>query len=146
MSLNHLLNSATTVKINNSTVYTNENTSDLDFVHTLTLPFSLKRQGNFIYNKNKSTQCILNLNLIYQWTTSDFAVDFQVNILVDNIIVYNFMTGLSNYPHHVNKLCDSCIIDITSNSTVSFQLTKINSDDVNKFRFMKNSFFTVQLL
>ena len=64
MSLNHLLNSETTIKINNSTVYINENTHDLDFIQTVDLPFTLRREGNFIYNKNKITTCILNLNLI----------------------------------------------------------------------------------
>ena len=132
--------------VNIPTVYIQTSTFDYTFVNAFNLQFDLHRTGNFILENSIDMKILLKIGLIYQWMNGSYSPDFVVNVLVNNVIVYENQEGLSDYSNKANKLNDNIILDVNSSDVIHVRLTKTGSDDVNLLRVMKNSFYSIELL
>jgi hypothetical protein len=133
---------------NISTVFIIENSQDLVFENKIILSpyFELHRTGNFSLNNFIQKKVLINLNIIYMWLNNEIPPDFTLQLLVNDIIVYSNIEGLSDYPNKANKLNDQIMIDINKDDVIKFQLVKDGNDGAINYRIMKNSFYSIELL
>ena len=134
---------------NISTVFIMANSSDIVFESKIILSsyFEIQRRGNFILNNFIQKKVLISLNIIYMWLNDETPPDFTLQVLVNNVIVYSNVEGLSDYPGKANKLNDQIMLDIDNDDVITFQLVKDNySGSATNYRVMKNSFYSIELL
>ena len=84
---------------------------------------------------------MIELNIFYTYTDTDFAPRYELNIYKNNLIVNKYYCGMNDTTDTVNNLYIISVIDVSNNDILKIIMSKDNIENsTNHIKIMKNSF------
>ena len=107
----------------------------------------MKQDGNVDVTTNGivkvsiPTKIMIELNIFYTYTDTDFAPRYELNIYKNNVIVNKYYCGMNDTTDTINNLYIISVIDVSNNDILKIVMSKDNIENsTNHIKIMKNSF------
>ena len=122
---------------------------DTTYVYDDQLQISLpkfKQDGNLDVNDgiikvSIPTKIMIEINLFYTYTNTDFAPRYELNIYKNDIIFNSHYSGMNDTTDSVNNLYIVSVIDVSNDDVIKIVMSKDTIEtSTNEIKIMKNSF------
>ena len=105
-----------------------------------------KQDGNLDVNDgiikvSIPTKIMIEINLFYTYTNTDFAPRYELNIYKNDIIFNPHYSGMNDTTDSVNNLYIVSVIDVSNDDVIKIVMSKDTIESsTNEIKIMKNSF------
>ena len=105
-----------------------------------------KQDGNLDVNDgiikvSIPTKIMIEINLFYTYTNTDFAPRYELNIYKNDIIFNSHYSGMNDTTDSVNNLYIVSVIDVSNDDVIKIVMSKDTIEtSTNEIKIMKNSF------
>ena len=144
-----VINNYTYINKQNKVIFIQLNDTEYDYDDELSLlMFSkMKPDGNVDVTTNGivkvsiPTKIMIELNIFYTYTDTDFAPRYELNIYKNNVIVNKYYCGMNDTTDTINNLYIISVIDVSNDDLIKIVMSKDNIENsTNHIKIMKNSF------
>ena len=144
-----VINNYTYINKQNKVIFIQLNDSEYDYDDELSLMMfsKMKQDGNVDVTTNGivkvsiPTKIMIELNIFYTYTDTDFAPRYELNIYKNNVIVNKYYCGMNDTTDTINNLYIISVIDVSNDDLIKIVMSKDNIENsTNHIKIMKNSF------
>ena len=144
-----VINNYTYINKQNKVIFIQLNDTEYDYDDELSLMMfsKMKQDGNIDVTTNGivkvsiPTKIMIELNIFYTYTDTDFAPRYELNIYKNNLIVNKYYCGMNDTTDTVNNLYIISVIDVSNDDLIKIVMSKDNIENsTNHIKIMKNSF------
>ena len=144
-----VINNYTYINKQNKVIFIQLNDTEYDYDDELSLMMfsKMKQDGNVDVTTNGivkvsiPTKIMIELNIFYTYTDTDFAPRYELNIYKNNVIVNKYYCGMNDTTDTINNLYIISVIDVSNNDILKIVMSKDNIENsTNHIKIMKNSF------
>ena len=144
-----IINNYTYINKQNKVIFIQLNDTEYDYDDELSLMMfsKMKQDGNVDVTTNGivkvsiPTKIMIELNIFYTYTDTDFAPRYELNIYKNNLIVNKYYCGMNDTTDTVNNLYIISVIDVSNDDLIKIVMSKDNIENsTNHIKIMKNSF------
>ena len=144
-----VINNYTYINKQNKVIFIQLNDTEYFYDDELSLMMfsKMKQDGNVDVTTNGivkvsiPTKIMIELNIFYTYTDTDFAPRYELNIYKNNLIVNKYYCGMNDTTDTVNNLYIISVIDVSNDDLIKIVMSKDNIENsTNHIKIMKNSF------
>ena len=144
-----VINNYTYINKQNKVIFIQLNDTEYDYDDELSLMMfsKMKQDGNVDVTTNGivkvsiPTKIMIELNIFYTYTDTDFAPRYELNIYKNNVIVNKYYCGMNDTTDTINNLYIISVIDVSNDDLIKIVMSKDNIENsTNHIKIMKNSF------
>ena len=144
-----VINNYTYINKQNKVIFIQLNDTEYLYDDELSLMMfsKMKQDGNVDVTTNGivkvsiPTKIMIELNIFYTYTDTDFAPRYELNIYKNNVIVNKYYCGMNDTTDTINNLYIISVIDVSNNDILKIIMSKDNIENsTNHIKIMKNSF------
>ena len=144
-----VINNYTYINKQNKVIFIQLNDTEYDYDDELSLMMfsKMKQDGNVDVTTNGivkvsiPTKIMIELNIFYTYTDTDFAPRYELNIYKNNLIVNKYYCGMNDTTDTINNLYIISVIDVSNDDLIKIVISKDNIENsTNHIKIMKNSF------
>ena len=144
-----VINNYTYINKQNKVIFIQLNDTEYLYDDELSLMMfsKMKQDGNVDVTTNGivkvsiPTKIMIELNIFYTYTDTDFAPRYELNIYKNNVIVNKYYCGMNDTTDTINNLYIISVIDVSNNDILKIVMSKDNIENsTNHIKIMKNSF------
>ena len=144
-----VINNYTYINKQNKVIFIQLNDTEYLYDDELSLMMfsKMKQDGNVDVTTNGivkvsiPTKIMIELNIFYTYTDTDFAPRYELNIYKNNLIVNKYYCGMNDTTDTVNNLYIISVIDVSNDDLIKIVMSKDNIENsTNHIKIMKNSF------
>ena len=144
-----VINNYTYINKQNKVIFIQLNDTEYDYDDELSLMMfsKMKQDGNVDVTTNGivkvsiPTKIMIELNIFYTYTDTDFAPRYELNIYKNNLIVNKYYCGMNDTTDTINNLYIISVIDVANDDLIKIVMSKDNIENsTNHIKIMKNSF------
>ena len=144
-----IINNYTYINKQNKVIFIQLNDTEYLYDDELSLMMfsKMKQDGNVDVTTNGivkvsiPTKIMIELNIFYTYTDTDFAPRYELNIYKNNLIVNKYYCGMNDTTDTINNLYIISVIDVSNDDLIKIVMSKDNIENsTNHIKIMKNSF------
>lgn len=144
-----IINNYTYINKQNKVIFIQLNDTEYLYDDELSLMMfsKMKQDGNIDVTTNGivkvsiPTKIMIELNIFYTYTDTDFAPRYELNIYKNNLIVNKYYCGMNDTTDTINNLYIISVIDVSNDDLIKIVMSKDNIENsTNHIKIMKNSF------
>ena len=144
-----VINNYTYINKQNKVIFIQLNDTEYLYDDELSLMMfsKMKQDGNVDVTTNGivkvsiPTKIMIELNIFYTYTDTDFAPRYELNIYKNNVIVNKYYCGMNDTTDTINNLYIISVIDVSNDDILKIVMSKDNIENsTNHIKIMKNSF------
>ena len=144
-----IINNYTYINKQNKVIFIQLNDTEYLYDDELSLMMfsKMKQDGNVDVTTNGivkvsiPTKIMIELNIFYTYTDTDFAPRYELNIYKNNVIVNKYYCGMNDTTDTINNLYIISVIDVSNDDILKIVMSKDNIENsTNHIKIMKNSF------
>ena len=144
-----VINNYTYINKQNKVIFIQLNDTEYLYDDELSLMMfsKMKQDGNVDVTTNGivkvsiPTKIMIELNIFYTYTDTDFAPRYELNIYKNNVIVNKYYCGMNDTTDTINNLYIISVIDVSNDDLIKIVMSKDNIENsTNHIKIMKNSF------
>ena len=144
-----VINNYTYINKQNKVIFIQLNDTEYLYDDELSLMMfsKMKQDGNVDITTNGivkvsiPTKIMIELNIFYTYTDTDFAPRYELNIYKNNVIVNKYYCGMNDTTDTINNLYIISVIDVSNDDLIKIVMSKDNIENsTNHIKIMKNSF------
>lgn len=144
-----IINNYTYINKQNKVIFIQLNDTEYLYDDELSLMMfsKMKQDGNVDVTTNGivkvsiPTKIMIELNIFYTYTETDFAPRYELNIYKNNLIVNKYYCGMNDTTDTINNLYIISVIDVSNDDLIKIVMSKDNIENsTNHIKIMKNSF------
>jgi hypothetical protein len=144
-----IINNYTYINKQNKVIFIQLNDTEYLYDDELSLMMfsKMKQDGNVDVTTNGivkvsiPTKIMIELNIFYTYTDTDFAPRYELNIYKNNLIVNKYYCGMNDTTDTINNLYIISVIDVSNDALIKIVMSKDNIENsTNHIKIMKNSF------
>ena len=129
-----VINNYTYINKQNKVIFIQLNDTEYLYDDELSLMMfsKMKQDGNIDVTTNGiikvsiPTKIMIELNIFYTYTDTDFAPRYELNIYKNNVIVNKYYCGMNDTTDTINNLYIISVIDVSNNDILKIVMSKDN--------------------
>ena len=129
-----IINNYTYINKQNKVIFIQLNDTEYLYDDELSLMMfsKMKQDGNVDISTNGivkvsiPTKIMIELNIFYTYTDTDFAPRYELNIYKNNVIVNKYYCGMNDTTDTINNLYIISVIDVSNNDILKIVMSKDN--------------------
>ena len=141
-----VINNYTYINKQNKVIFIQLNDTEYLYDDELSLMMfsKMKQDGNVDVTTNGivkvsiPTKIMIELNIFYTYTDTDFAPRYELNIYKNNLIVNKYYCGMNDTTDTINNLYIISVIDVSNDDLIKIVMSKDNIENsTNHIKIMK---------